>query len=79
MDPPRCHPRARGLVTLGWSLPPQYPHLRRRRLDSAVRRASSSVTVSQAVTRREKKQVRPVSPPLHWGREGGNLGAPGSG
>lgn len=43
-------PESPGLVTLGWSLPPQYPHLRRRSLDSTVRRASSSITVSQAVT-----------------------------
>lgn len=40
--------KSQGLPPLGWSLPPQHLHLRRRRLDLMARRASSSVTKSQA-------------------------------
>lgn len=72
-------PERQGPVALSWSLPLQYPYLRRRELDSAARRASSSVTVTQVVTFVGRSNRFILSLPLHPGQEGGgNLPSGGS-
>ena len=58
-------PERQGPVALSWSLPLQYPYLRRRELDSAARRASSSVTVTQVVTFVGRRNRFILSLPLH--------------
>lgn len=66
-------------MALSWSLPLQDPYLRRRGLDSAARRASSSGTVTQAVTFVGRRNRFILSLPLHPGQEGGgNLPSGGS-
>lgn len=52
------------LQALGRSLPPQYPHLRGEKCGSDARK-SFSLSLSQAVTFVSRKQVHPVSLPLH--------------
>ena len=70
---------SQGPVALGWSLPLQYSYLRRRGLDSAAKRASSSATVSQVVTFVGRRNRFILSLPLHPGQEGGgNLPSGGS-